>query len=171
MLVTQQFVGDDTDRIRTAAPNTWKYLKRHSKTFEKRGSSIYRGKPSFSIFGVGRYSFAPWKVAVSGLYKKLQFVRVGPVDGTPVVFDDTVYFLPCKSDAHASFLHELLTSKPATEFFQSMIFWSEKRPITVELLKKLDLSKLAAELGRKSEYDRFLMEASGPLFDQVEAAA
>jgi hypothetical protein len=67
----------------------------------KRGSSIYRDKPDFSIFGVGEYTFSPWKVAIAGMYKSLGFVKVGMRDGKPIVFDDTTNFLPCPSEAAA----------------------------------------------------------------------
>jgi len=30
-----------------------------------------KNKPDFSIFSVGAYTFAPWKIAISGLYKKI----------------------------------------------------------------------------------------------------
>jgi len=33
-----------------------------------------------------------------------------------------------------------------------MIFWGGKRPITVDLLKRLDIEALARELGREGEY-------------------
>jgi len=42
---------------------------------------IYCGKPRFFIFGVGDYTFTPWKVAVSSFYKIPHFIKVGPMDG------------------------------------------------------------------------------------------
>ena len=81
MLVTQRFVGDDTSRIRDKAPKTWEYLVRHGALLDGRASAIYRKRPRFSIFGVGDYSFALWKVAISGLYKRLEFKMVGPFTG------------------------------------------------------------------------------------------
>ena len=93
-------------------------LNRHGALLGKRGSVIYKNKPLFSIFGVGPYSFAPWKVAISGFYKKLHFVKVGPVDGRPVVFDDTINFLPCWSEEEADFLETLLNSAAAEEFLR-----------------------------------------------------
>jgi hypothetical protein len=155
MLVTQQAVGEDTSYIRDRAPKTWAYLKRHAALLDKRGSVIYKKKPPFSIFGVGPYTFAPWKVAISGFYKKLHFVKIGPVDGKPVVLDDTVYFLPCWSEKEASFIETLLHSDAAREFFHSMVHWDEKRPITVDILKRLSIGKLAAMMGREYEYDCF----------------
>ena len=85
----------------------------------------------------GAYSFAPWKVAISGLYKKLAFACVGPVDGRPVVFDDTVSFLPFQTEAEArAWLAIWLNSSDlAQTFLGSMIFWTDKRPITAAVLR------------------------------------
>src|SRR5205807_849380 len=117
MLVTQRCVGEDTAQIRKNAAQTWDYLVAHSGLLNKRGSSIYRNRPPFSIFGVGDYSFAPWKVAISGFYKKLSFVTVGPANDKAVVLDDTSYFLPCQTKEQASFLTALLNSPTAQEFY------------------------------------------------------
>lgn len=71
MLVTQRFVGEETKAIKRTAPVTWRYLENHDEALSKRASSIYHNNPRFSIFGVGGYSFSPWKVAISGFYKRL----------------------------------------------------------------------------------------------------
>jgi len=155
MIVTQKAVGQETSSIEMFAPSTWKYLSRHDALLERRGSVIYRDKPRFSVFGVGPYTFAPWKVAICGLYKKLNFVAVGPVRGKPIVFDDTVAFLPCNSEAEAAFLTDIMHSEEAQEFLNSMIHWSDKRPITVDILKRLSLRRLARVLGREVEFDGF----------------
>ena len=155
MLVTQQFVGEPTGKIESTAPKTWSYLTKHMVSFELRGSSIYNGKPDFSIFGVGAYTFKPWKVAISGFYKKLNFSVIGPVAGRPVVFDDTVYFLGCESENQAVFIAGLLNSYESKVFFDSLIFWDEKRPITIELLRKLNLRTLATLFGLADEFDQY----------------
>jgi hypothetical protein len=152
MLVTQKYVGEDTDAIRVNAPQTWRYLESHADLFEKRASSIYRNRPSYSIFGVGDYAFSNWKVAISGFYKRLCFQIVAPLKDKAVVFDDTAYFLPCSSDAEARFIAGLLNSEPARQFLESMIFWSDKRPITAEMLRRLDLRALSRQLGCEAEY-------------------
>ena len=164
MIVTQQFVGQDTSYIRSTAPRTWEYLNRYAGLLRRRASAIYKNKPAFSIFGVGPYSFAPWKVAISGFYKKLVFVRIAPVNGRPMVFDDTVYFLPCWSEEEACFIEGLLRSEAAHEFLDSMIYWNDKRPITVDVLKRLSINKLAATLGLQQEYSRFATAAAAELF-------
>ena len=71
------------------------------------------------------------------------------MDGKPVVLDDTCYFLPCDSEQQARELTALLNSEPARRFFTAFVFWDSKRPITIDLLQRLDLSKLAHELGRE----------------------
>jgi hypothetical protein len=164
MIVTQKLVGEDTNPIRVMAPRTWEYLTRHAALLHKRGSVIYKNKPPFSVFGVGPYSFAPWKVAISGFYKKLHFVKIGPVHGRPVVFDDTIYFLPCWSEDEASFVESLLRSEAAEAFLRAMIHWDEKRPITAEILKRLSIQKLAAMLGCEGDYSRFTGPQNLPLF-------
>ncbi|WP_246275575.1 SAM-dependent methyltransferase [Brasilonema bromeliae] len=159
VLVTQRYIGEDTTHLKFDAPKIWVYLQNYREYLLKRSSSIYRNRPEFSIFGVGEYTFAPWKVAISGFYKTLNFVQVGQIDGKPVIFDDTVYFLSCRSKSEASFIAALLNSQPAKEFLESMIFWSDKRPITIELLKRLNLRTLAQVLGREEEYNSYVLSS------------
>jgi len=107
---------------------------------------------------VGNYSFAHWKVAISGFYKKLDFKVVGPYVGKPVVLDDTCYFVACQTKKEAFFIDELLNSDIAKDFFSAFIFWDEKRPITVDILKRLDLLALARELDREETLKEFLKQ-------------
>lgn len=153
MLVPQRTVNEDTSSIQEKAPLTWAYLTSHAESLGKRGSSIYRGRPAFSVFGVGDYTFAPWKVAISGFYKTLTFTVLSSVEGKPIVLDDTSYFLPCDSEGQAQYLASLLNSGPAQSFFSAFVFWDNKRPITADLLGRLNLRAVARELGTESEFD------------------
>lgn len=146
VIVTQRSLGEETRNLANIAPLTWNYLSKHSDTINARNSVIYKGKPPFSMFGVGEYSFKPWKIAISGLYKKLKFCVFGPLKGKPILFDDTVYFLSFDDETEARRVLYLLESAEAREFFESMIFWDDKRPITADLLNRLDLVKLANQL-------------------------
>jgi len=159
MLVPQTFVGEDTSTIKSLAPLTWQYLEDHGNLLDKRGSSIYKERPRFSVFGVGDYSFAPWKVAISGFYKRLGFKIVGPVEGKPVMLDDSSYSIPCRSAAEAALIASLFNSQPASEFFEAYIFWDAKRPITSDLLRRLDLSQVARELRLGADLQQFLLPA------------
>ncbi|MEJ5248750.1 MAG: hypothetical protein WHS90_13330 [Caldilinea sp.] len=158
MLVPQRAMNDDPSRLRLDAPKTWNYLNAHAHLLDNRKSSIYKNRPRFSVFGVGLYSFAPWKIAISGLYKKLEFVQVSPFQGSPVVFDDTCYFFPCQSEEECNLLYELVTSEPAREFWSALIFWDAKRPITAQLLNSLDLIVLARLLDKECDIARTLAE-------------
>ncbi len=158
MLVTQRTIGEETRTIRHRAPKTWQYLLDHAEMLDNRASSIYKNRPRFSVFGVGAYSFTPWKVAVSGFYKKLSFRVIAPYQGKPVVLDDTCYFLACRDQAEAEAIAKLLNSEPARQFFSAFIFWDAKRPITVDLLRQIDLVALARHLGKDCGITELLME-------------
>ena len=147
MLVPQQSIGQATDDIADRAPRTWRYLQRYGELLDRRRSSIYRGRPRFSVFGVGDYTFAPWKIAISGFYKRLRFVTVGPTRGRPTVLDDTVYFLPCRTEKETTVLTSLLNTATVGEFFSAFVFWDAKRPVTVELLSRLSIPALASSCG------------------------
>jgi tRNA1(Val) A37 N6-methylase TrmN6 len=151
-LITQKLVGDDTSIIQDKAPRTWQYLLEHDKYLKNRKSSVYKNKPPYSIFGVGLYSFKNWKIAISGFYKRLKFCLIGPLDGKSVMFDDTVNFLSFETEEEAEFILSLVNSSPSLEFLDSMIFWDEKRPITIDILRRLSLKAVARELGVLENY-------------------
>ena len=148
MLVTQMRVGEPTESIERTSPRTWDYLQHHGERLDRRASSIYRKRPRFSIFGVGDYSFADWKIAISGFYKSLEFRVIGPRCGKPTMLDDTSYFVACRSQQEAEYLVSLLNSEPAREFFESLVFWDAKRPITIEVLQQLDIDRWLSAPGR-----------------------
>jgi hypothetical protein len=148
MIVPQQYIGDDTATLEFDAPLLWKYLSHHQEIFAKRKSSIYEKQPSFAIFGIGHYTFAPYKVAISGMYKAFQFRIIGPTNSKPVVFDDTCYFLPCSSLQQAALVFCLFQHPLCIDFLHSLVFWDAKRPITKKLLQRVDLNKLLQHIGR-----------------------
>lgn len=143
VIVPQHSLGEDTTALQRTAPRTWAWLDAHRAALDGRRSAIYRGRPAFSVFGVGPYTFAPWKVAVAGLYKRLRFTLVGPLDGRPVVLDDTCLFLPFQEEAAARRAQAALSSPLAADFLNARVFWDEKRPLTKAVLQRLDLEALA----------------------------
>lgn len=143
LIVPQRTLGEDTSALKHSAPRAYRYLRRHRDRLAARKSSIYVGRPPFSIFGVGDYTFAPWKIAVSGLHKRLVFSLVGP---EPTVLDDTCYFLPFQSERQAKRALRVLRSEAAQQFFFARIFWDAKRPIQKRVLQTFDLLKAEAGL-------------------------
>ena len=115
------------------------YLSSHSDDFSKRKSVIYKNSGSFSMFGIGDYSFAPYKVGVSGFYKKPLFSLL--TADKPVMTDDTSYFLSFDNYDDAYTMMLLLNSQPIQEYLTSIAFLDSKRPYTVKLLSRVDLKK------------------------------
>ena len=76
------------------------------------------------------------------------------------MFDDTCYFLPCESEEEGVFFTNLLNSEPAQLLIRSLSFPDNKRPINIDILRRIDLKQLAALLGVEEEGRRhFGMDA------------
>lgn len=146
VIITQSKVGQDTSYIKEASPKLWKYLNEHREHLDKRKSSIYKNNPDFSIFGIGGYSFAPYKVAISGMYKKSKFSLVSPINGKPVMLDDTCYFLSFNRYLDAVFTMLILNSDLVQKFLSSITFLDTKRPYNKDNLMRIDLLKAAKNI-------------------------
>jgi len=149
IIVTQKRLGEDTHGLEHKAPQLWSYLTKHRNIFEQRKSSIYDKQPPFTIFGIGDYSFAPYKIGISGFHKVPRFRAIGPVGGRPVMLDDTCYFIPCYTPVEAAFLVSLLNDPLCLDFISSTIFLDAKRPITKKLLQRIDLASLFNAVDRQ----------------------
>lgn len=142
VLVTQKKTRDETGYIEKLAPDTWRYLTEHIEFFSRRKSSIYRGAPQFSMFGVGDYSYSRFKVGVSGFYKKPLFSLLYSSEKKPVMTDDTSYFICFDRYNMAYTAMLLLNAEPVQEFLMSIAFLDAKRPYTKKVLERLDFSKI-----------------------------
>jgi len=143
-IITQKKVGQETTFIKEKFPKTFFYLSSNRSVFDARKSSIYRDKPAFSIFGIGDYSFKPYKVSISGLYKTYSFNLILPQNGKPIMLDDTCYFIGFDRLDFAAFTQILLNSEKARAFLQSVTFADAKRTFTKDILMRIDLLKLAS---------------------------
>lgn len=139
VIVTQQKAKQDTNYIEQNYPNMWSYLNKHIDDFKKRKSIIYQKSGTFSMYGVGDYSFAPYKVGVSGFYKKPFFSLL--ISKKPVMTDDTSYFLSFNNYNDAYTMMILLNCQTIQDYLTSIAFLDSKRPYTVKLLSRLDLKK------------------------------
>lgn len=145
VIITQKKVKEETSKLSTIAPRLWKYLSDHTDLLDKRKSSIYKNSPKFSIFGIGEYSFKPYKVVISGFYKKPIFSLVYSDDKTPIMVDDTCYFLGFDNYVQAYLVMLLLNSNIVQNFLQSVAFLDMKRPYTKEILSRIDLRKVTTK--------------------------
>ena len=145
VIITQKKVGQDTTFIKKDFPNTYNYLQNNKAQFDSRKSSIYINKPDFSIFGIGDYSFTPYKITISGLYKNYFFNLVLPQNGKPIMVDDTCYLLGFNELEFAAYTLILLNSDKTKEFLQAITFPDAKRIFTKDILMRIDIFKLAMQ--------------------------
>ncbi len=146
VIVTHKKLGEDTYTLQQRAPQLWQYLTQHKQYFERRKSSIYENQPPFTMFGIGDYSFAPYKVAISGLHKLPKFRVIEPVNGQPVMLDDTCYFVPCYSLQEATQLVDILNDQTCLDYINSIVFLDAKRPITKKLLQRIHVPSLIKQV-------------------------
>ncbi len=144
-IITQRKVGQETKYIKELYPKTFNYLFNNIEYFNKRKSSIYEGKPLFSIFGIGDYSFKPYKVAIAGMYKTTTFSLVKPINNKPVMLDDTCYFIGFETLIEAEITQILLNKEITQNFIQSIAFKDAKRMITKDLLMRINLNEIINE--------------------------
>ncbi len=151
-IVTQKKIGQETGYIKNKYPKTYNYLQSKLDIFNNRKSSIYKGKPAFSIFGIGDYSFKPYKIAISGLYKKLNFTLINPdKNNKPIMLDDTCYFIGFDDKIEAETIFEILKTEKTKKFLSSIIFNDAKRSVTKNLLMRIDIVAIMQKMN-KAEY-------------------
>ena len=140
VIITQRRVNADTSTIQLKEKVVWEYLKRYENLLDARKSIIYKKSPKFSIFGIGDYSFARYKVGISGFYKEPKFALI--TNDIPIMLDDTCYFLSFHKLEDAVITVALLNSIECRQFLKSIAFLDSKRPYTKEILKRIDILKL-----------------------------
>ena len=146
VIVTQRFLGEDTTYLESYAPKAWQYLNQNATKFEKRKSKIYNNSTKFAMFGIGDYSYLPYKVCICGFNKKPFFALVFSEDKKPVMLDDTIYFLGFEDYDIAYTTMIYLHSKKVSNFLQSISFADSKRPYTKKILSRIDFSKIYSEI-------------------------
>jgi hypothetical protein len=119
-------------------PRLHAYLELHRDRFRARRSSIYRGKPEYMLFGVGGYTLAPYKVAISGFYKQPRFALLEPSPaGAPPLVDDTCYLLPFATREAAEATAAHLNRRSVTDFLLAITDVTAKRPFTKDVLARI----------------------------------
>lgn len=143
VIATQKKIGESTAYIEKQHPKTYAYLKAHEELINKRGSVIYKGKPQFSIFGIGDYSYKPFKVAISGLYKRSVFsLIVTDKKNKTILLDDTCYILSFEEKVNAYLVYKMLNSEEVQTFLKSIVFLDAKRAYNKDTLMRLSLSSI-----------------------------
>lgn len=136
VIITQKKIGEDTADLSKKFQKLYQYLKEHDYLFERRKSGIYKDMPSFSIFGIGNYSFKPYKVAISGLYKRSTFSLILPENDKPVMLDDTCYFLGFDNLCEAIFIWSILNTEHVQQLLAAIVFLDAMRPYTKDVFMR-----------------------------------
>jgi hypothetical protein len=150
----QRDLSGPTVDLSTRWPKLDAYLRAHSDLFLGRRSRIYQGKPNFMLFGVGPYTSAPYKVAISGFYGTPIFRVLGPSSlGAPPLVDDTCYLLPFESLEEALEMAEYLNGVDVQRFLLSIADRTAKRPYTKQVLGRIRDPGATAELPRRANVE------------------
>ncbi|MCD8291062.1 MAG: SAM-dependent methyltransferase [Prevotella sp.] len=177
LILPQRNVSEDTTNLKRTAPKTYSYLLSHANYLDKRKSIIYRNKPRFSVFGLGNYSFAPYKIVISALYSDIVFSLVEPIDGKPVMVDDTCYLLGFDKIEYAKLTLFILQNDILKHFIRNISFMDAKRIVSRELLMRINLYQLSKSVDYSSldipqdkihEYQNWLfMQTTPNLFSSL----
>ncbi len=108
--------GIDETSLRTRCPLAFQWLERHRKVLEERAAYKRYFDPAkapfYSMFNVGDYSVARWKVVWSEQSLELQVAVVGAFKGKLVLPDHKVMLLACESEAEGDFVAGVMNSTP-----------------------------------------------------------
>lgn len=132
----QRTLQDTLEDLPERYPRLSRYLNAHEADFRARKSKIYQDKHPFSVFGIGEYTHAAYKVAIGALYGEPVF-RLLHSDTKPVVVDDTCYMLATDDRDEAVYLLAVLSLPCAADFLRAVSHASDKRRYSKEVLSRL----------------------------------
>ncbi len=125
--------GIDEQELQGRYPRTYGYLKRFEHALRKRaafkryftrperGGKVVETGPFYSMFDVGEYTFAPWKVVWREVACTLNAAVAPPFDDKPTVADHTLILVDCTTRKEAHYLCAVLNSSPARLVVQAYI--------------------------------------------------
>ncbi|WP_380675824.1 N-6 DNA methylase [Salinigranum sp. GCM10025319] len=117
-LVPQRQAGEDNEEaLARETPTTYDYLRRNRDRLAARGSSWFDSGPFYSLFGLGPYTWAPYKLVWCRLGFKPHFAVVSTVADPElgekrVVPGDHCMFVACDDEREAHYLCALLNAAP-----------------------------------------------------------
>jgi hypothetical protein len=112
--------------LKRACPLTYAYLKRFEAQLRSRGSSslkrLMETGAFYSMFAIGPYTMAPFKVVFKELTNVFQTTVVSSVPSPAnalVIPDLKLRFIPCSSECEAHYLSAILNSSPSVVLLAS----------------------------------------------------
>jgi len=149
-LMPQRKAGEDNEKeLIEQFPLTHAFLKHFAQQFAARRSKVFLDKPFYGLFGLGSYTWAPYKVCWVGLGFQPRFAVVEEVNNPrlgqkTVVPDGTIYFMPFQHRDEAHFVCALLNSELVCKFLSARSGKS-KRGLSKKIVEQLALPKFNCE--------------------------
>ncbi len=147
--------GYDEDYLQKNYPKTWAYLKRFERPLrersgfkryftrkEKNGRIVETG-PFYSMFNVGDYTFAPWKVVWRYIATEMTSAVVGPGKDKLIIADHRLMIVPVEDDSEAYFICGALNSSIGRFIVDMFIIGTQ---ISTHVLEKLKIPKFDKSL-------------------------
>jgi SAM-dependent methyltransferase len=185
---------DNTAELRRETPATYDYLEANRAALEARSSSWLESGTFYNLFGLGTYTWSPYKVVWCRLGYKPHFAVVSTVEDDdigekPVVPGDHCMFIPTDDEYEAHFLCALLNSTPyqrcldgLTDGGKSGLSKTVVSQLSLPTYEASDSSRRLAELSMaaheivpehidvsKREYNRTTIEALDAVQADIDA--
>lgn len=119
--------GLDPARLERDAPNTFAYISAYAPELLARAAfTRYFTSPNgaprapfYSMFNVSEATFAPYKVVYNRVGTGLTAAALGPLNGRPVIPQETLCLVPCADADEAFYLLGFLQSGPLEELLNA----------------------------------------------------
>jgi hypothetical protein len=116
--------GISEDRMKSSYPRTYAYLKRFETVLRERKSRgvsdmLEAGAPFYTMFAVGDYTFAPYKVVWPNIASEIVSAVISTWEGKSILPQHIVTLVACRSLAEAHFICALMNSQVANFSLQS----------------------------------------------------
>ncbi|MCS7265247.1 MAG: DUF559 domain-containing protein [Armatimonadetes bacterium] len=138
--------GIDEKDLQNCYPRTYGYLKRFEKVLRERAAfkryftrkdkngRIVETGPFYSMFDVGDYTFAQWKVVWQYIASDFTVSVVRPLDDKPVVPNEKLMLVACKSIEEAHYLCAILNSSPVRVSVRGFFVETQIAPHVIQRL-------------------------------------
>jgi hypothetical protein len=120
-------------------PRTYGYLKRFEEVLRKRRSRgisdmVRKGAPFYTMFAVGPYTFAPWKVVWRYVASDFIVAVAEPYNGRLIVPNEKLMLVACENDQEAHYLCATLNSSPIRLAVRGFFVETQIAPHVIERL-------------------------------------
>jgi type II restriction/modification system DNA methylase subunit YeeA len=130
--------------IKTQFPNTYNYFNRFKRDLETRSIHKLWGKsnPFYTVYDIGVYTFAPYKVvwkriagAITGKAISFACAVITPINGKPVIVDDSTILVNTDDINEAYYLAGILNSLPCRTIIASYSYELRQETHIVDFIK------------------------------------